>query len=75
VHNYWVLTELTVRMIHVIQAHPVLRIALGLLLAAGGLVAVVVGAGHGGLIVIGVLLVAGGVTAAISGRTSRPKDD
>jgi predicted phage tail protein len=71
--NWTVLTQLAVRLIYAIQAHPALRIGLGLLVAAVGVIALVAGGGHGGLIVVGVVLVAGGVTAAIAPRGSRPR--
>lgn len=70
-----VLTELAVRLMYAIQAHPALRIGLGLLVAAAGVIALVAGGGHGGLIVVGVVLVAGGVAAVIGRRPRAPTDD
>ncbi len=63
---------LALRIVGAIQTHPTLRIALGLAVVAGGVVAVVIGAGHGGLIVVGILLVVGGASAVMSAPTKLP---
>lgn len=70
------LTALAFRAIHAIHAHPLLRVAIGLLVTVLGVLLVVLGGGHGGLVAAGIVLGAGGVSAAVSGRQrSKPSDD
>jgi hypothetical protein len=62
------LTNLIFRVGHAIRAHPWIQVVLGVLLVGAGALAVLVGAGHGGLIAAGALVLVGGVTAARGGR-------
>ena len=65
--NGRVLASFLLRAAWLIRAHPLGRIALGLLVIAGGALAVAFGSGHGGLIALGAVLVAGGVAAIRGG--------
>lgn len=57
------LTTFTFRVGHAFQAHPWMRLLLGAVLVIVGLLALLLGAGHGGLIAAGAFVLAGAVTA------------
>jgi hypothetical protein len=64
------LTDLMFRVGYAIRTQPWVQVVLGVFLVGAGALAVLVGAGHGGLIAAGALVFAGGVTAA-RGRRAR----
>jgi hypothetical protein len=64
-----ILTALTVRVGHLFQTHPWLRLFLGAGLVVTGVLSLLVGFGHGGLIAAGTFVLAGAV-AAIRGNTA-----
>lgn len=68
-----VLTTLTVRAGHLFQPHPWLRLVLGAGLVVTGVLSLLLGVGHGGLIAAGSIVLAGAL-AAIRGNTAREED-
>jgi hypothetical protein len=68
------LTDLMFRVGHAIRTQPWIQVVLGVFLGGAGALAVLVGAGHGGLIAAGALVFVGGVTAARGGRARALKN-
>jgi hypothetical protein len=68
-----VLAALNVRLGHLFQTHPWLRLFLGAGLVVAGVLSLLVGVGHGGLIAAGSIVLAGAI-AAIRGNTARDAD-
>ena len=62
------LTDLMFRLGHVIRHRPWMQVVVGALLVGAGALAVLVGAGHGGLIAAGALVLVGGATAIRGGH-------
>jgi hypothetical protein len=62
------LSEVAWRVGYAIRTHPWVRILVGAVLIAVGILELVVGAGHGRIIAFGVLLVVGSVVAGRSRR-------
>jgi hypothetical protein len=68
-----ILTTLTVRVGHLFQTHPLLRLVLGAGLVVTGVLSLLLGVGHGGLIAAGGIVLAGAL-AAIRGNTAGEED-
>ena len=62
------LTSFLFRTAHLVQTHPSLRLLLGAILIGLGVVGVIAGGGHGGLIAAGVIAMIGGAAALRGGR-------
>ncbi len=57
------LTDITLRAAHALRTHPSLRLLLGAALVLAGVLSLLVGVGHGGLIAGGSIVLAGAVAA------------
>jgi hypothetical protein len=69
-----VLTALTFRVRHALHAHPGARLLLGALLVAAGVLALLIGVGHGGLIAAGAFVLASAL-ATIRDKAVRKADN
>jgi hypothetical protein len=69
-----VLTALTFRVRHALHAHPGARLLLGALLVVAGVLALLIGVGHGGLTAAGAVVLASAL-AAIRGKAARKTDN
>jgi hypothetical protein len=69
-----VLTALTFRVRHALHAHPGARLLLGALLVVAGVLALLIGVGHGGLIAAGAFVLASAL-AALRGNAVQKTDN